>query len=315
MSLKRLLPTSIVMICMCIPTANAQHTYHGYKADTIWVSDDIGSPTQMLIFANDSNATYGMDTISDRDSLFEIGGFPPLPSGLDARWVSIPSRPAASYIEVDHYHFDVRPWPTNAALEDTFKLKFISDPGANLTFKWHHTPIAESCDSCIFYYKYIDGNGNMHTQRINMAVGNTGDTARVTADDAFNGLSAIYIYKCGIKMACGFCQDPINSTESPKPLSPLTYALYENYPNPFNPQTTITYALPSASNVTLKIYDLLGQVVAVLKDQASESPGLKQIDWDAVGLSSGVYICRLEAINLPEVGHSFYAVKKMILVK
>jgi len=75
---------------------------------------------------------------------------------------------------------------------------------------------------------------------------------------------------------------------------PTSYNLYPNYPNPFNPSTKITYSLPKAGEVNLTIYNILGQKVATLVD-GNQRAGRRSIRWDAKGLSSGIYLCRLKA--------------------
>lgn len=75
-------------------------------------------------------------------------------------------------------------------------------------------------------------------------------------------------------------------------LIPETCILKQNNPNPFNPSTTISYTLSKKGQVQLKIYDLLGKCVATLVD-TFQNPGEYQINWQAKGLSSGVYFCRL----------------------
>jgi hypothetical protein len=75
---------------------------------------------------------------------------------------------------------------------------------------------------------------------------------------------------------------------------PRDFVLEQNHPNPFNPSTTIGYYLPSASNVRLTIYDLLGRVVGEPENGYREA-GSHSISWDARGLSSGVYYYTLEA--------------------
>lgn len=78
---------------------------------------------------------------------------------------------------------------------------------------------------------------------------------------------------------------------------PHETVLMPNYPNPFNPTTSIRYAVaspqvPSVGHVRLVVYDLLGREVAVLVDEQKE-PGYYSVTWDAGGLASGVYIVRL----------------------
>ena len=88
---------------------------------------------------------------------------------------------------------------------------------------------------------------------------------------------------------------------------PKAFALNQNFPNPFNPSTVIQYALPIASRVSLKIYDLLGQEVITMVDEIQDA-GYKLATWDASSVSTGVYFYRLTAGNFTEV-------KKMMFVK
>ena len=73
---------------------------------------------------------------------------------------------------------------------------------------------------------------------------------------------------------------------------PASYTLDQNYPNPFNPTTAISFSLAERGNVSLKIYNLLGQVVATLLDDVKEA-GIYNVSFDASGLTSGVYFYQL----------------------
>lgn len=75
---------------------------------------------------------------------------------------------------------------------------------------------------------------------------------------------------------------------------PKTFGLEQNYPNPFNPSTTIAYQLPVASDVSLKVYDVLGREVATLVNARQEA-GRYQIPFNASNLASGIYLYRLQA--------------------
>jgi hypothetical protein len=102
------------------------------------------------------------------------------------------------------------------------------------------------------------------------------------------------------------------------PQVPESYGLDQNYPNPFNPSTKISYLLPVASNVTLKIYNLLGQEVATLV-QGVIAPGKYQIVWNGTdnagkALASGMYFYRLDA-SAQDGGQSFTSIRKMLLLK
>ena len=96
--------------------------------------------------------------------------------------------------------------------------------------------------------------------------------------------------------------------------SPSSFLLEPIYPNPFNPAATIRYQLPVNSKVSLKVYDLRGQVMEVLRD-SNEEAGYKSVVWNAVNVSSGVYLCRLEAASLDVPGTTVVQVRKMVLVR
>ena len=97
------------------------------------------------------------------------------------------------------------------------------------------------------------------------------------------------------------------SGDTPGSAQPTTYSLSQNYPNPFNPTTTINYSVPKDGNITLKVYNILGQEVATLLD-AYKQAGTYSATFNARSLSSGIYFYRLHAGN-------FSAVKKMLLIK
>lgn len=88
---------------------------------------------------------------------------------------------------------------------------------------------------------------------------------------------------------------------------PSEYTLSQNYPNPFNPTTVINFSIPKAGNVTLKVYNTLGQEVATLVNEY-KSASTYQVNFNASDLSSGVYVYRLNVD-----GYSFS--KKMMIVK
>lgn len=102
--------------------------------------------------------------------------------------------------------------------------------------------------------------------------------------------------------------------------SPLTFQLHQNYPNPFNPSTTIQFGLDEPALVTLNIYNMLGQEVAILLDNEEMEEGPQEIDFSAGDLPSGVYFYRLVANiqgNEDEgtIGRELMSVKKMVLIK
>jgi uncharacterized Ntn-hydrolase superfamily protein len=108
------------------------------------------------------------------------------------------------------------------------------------------------------------------------------------------------------------------------------YHLYQNYPQPFNPSTTIKYNIPERGFVSIKVYDVLGKMISVLVNE-EKTPGSYQVEFSARGrsggdawdLSSGIYFYTLEVVNrelgMPGrqtgSGQVFLETKKMILLK
>ncbi len=96
---------------------------------------------------------------------------------------------------------------------------------------------------------------------------------------------------------------------------PTSSSLGQNYPNPFNPTTTIEYQISVRSVVTLRIYDVLGKVVAVLAD-GIRSPGIYSVRWDARGLPSGTYICRFQVAEVSgSEARTYIETRRMLLAK
>ena len=89
--------------------------------------------------------------------------------------------------------------------------------------------------------------------------------------------------------------------------SPFTYSLAQNFPNPFNPSTTISYQLKNDGLVTIKIFDQLGNEVATLVNE-EKTAGAYELKFNASSLASGVYYYRITS-------GSFVDTKKMILMK
>jgi aminopeptidase N len=91
------------------------------------------------------------------------------------------------------------------------------------------------------------------------------------------------------------------------PFIPQEMSLQQNFPNPFNPTTTIRYELSSTTRVALAIYDILGRKVKTLIDK-EQPAGYYSLQWDALHVSSGIYFCRLNAGMLCQT-------KKMAIIK
>ncbi|MDD8017512.1 MAG: carboxypeptidase regulatory-like domain-containing protein [Bacteroidota bacterium] len=138
------------------------------------------------------------------------------------------------------------------------------------------------------YSAFVDKPGfhESTVQSVNTSYTLTGSPSNATANFTINSVLSV----------------STNSSVQPK-----SYALAQNFPNPFNPSTTISYTLPASGNISLKVYNIVGQEVMTLVNGYQNS-GEYRATFDAKGLASGIYFYRLQA-------GSFNQVKKMMLIK
>ena len=106
---------------------------------------------------------------------------------------------------------------------------------------------------------------------------------------------------------CPTCNNVVGKMASKVSSAPNDFSLSQNAPNPFNPITTISFSLPYSSNVTLKVYNMLGEQIATLTDGIF-SAGVHSVEWNASEFSSGIYFYRIET-------GSFVDTKKLLLLK
>ena len=128
-----------------------------------------------------------------------------------------------------------------------------------------------------------------------------GDVSGVAVSGGYaylaDGRAGLYIVK----------NDMVTRINSTHPGIPNEFTLRQNYPNPFNPTTTIKFEIPKSTFVTLKIYNVMGQLVATLVNE-QKSTGRYSVTWNAKNVSSGIYLYRITAGNFSEV-------KKAIVLK
>ncbi|MBI1806134.1 MAG: T9SS type A sorting domain-containing protein [Ignavibacteria bacterium] len=107
--------------------------------------------------------------------------------------------------------------------------------------------------------------------------------------------------------------------QNPLSAIPKAFTLNPNYPNPFNPTTAIRYQIPVNSNVTLKIFNILGQEIKTLINEM-QNAGDKSVEWNSTNnsrasVASGVYFYRLEAVDVRNPTNRFIKARKMVLVR
>lgn len=127
------------------------------------------------------------------------------------------------------------------------------------------------------------------------------DAFSANTDNAFVGLFKNGVWRRSLSQ--------ITSVEKSSEVIPAVFELKQNYPNPFNPETTISYKLQTASNVSLKVYDVLGNEISTLVNEYQQAGSYKsQFSINNSQLTSGIYYYTLTA-------NGFSSTKKMIVIK
>ncbi len=183
------------------------------------------------------------------------------------------------------------------------------DAGANV--------FAEDAAGSIVGYGLSDGLGQYAISGLPFgSVTVIADQISFTSSSSSVSLSPVTLSVGSVDLALS--PATITSVSAPAALTPSSFALRQNYPNPFNPSTRIVYAVPNAAFVSLKVYNILGQVVATLVEGGVDQ-GQHQVVWDGrddagKAVASGMYFYRLSATPASG-GKVFQSMKKMLLIR
>lgn len=214
------------------------------------------------------------------------------------------------------------------ALGDTVAIE--GQPSQQLAVKWN--PSSDQESTTLNYEWQLSPSSSFNT--VWFSQNTQTDTSAVVPYDTLASVltnnrvatgSTIQLYQRvntsdGVQTTTGtpaeitFLRGAITDTDQEKSL-PTEFTLASNYPNPFNPSTTVAFTLPAASRVDLVVYDLQGRrVVQALKD-AQQPAGRHTVSIDGSGLASGTYLYRLTARSLADGSVVFSDTQKMTLVK
>jgi hypothetical protein len=190
------------------------------------------------------------------------------------------------------------------------KYANITVDSANADGAANHGEILVNDGTGVTRVELQDGNHNYHNTWDTLLVSVPG-FIQVKKGDTFTELRGILYfsfsnYKLVPRKDNDFIGYSSNITEN-NSVIPEVYSLDQNYPNPFNPATTISYSIPKAGNVTLKVFNVLGQEVKTLANGFQQA-GKYTVTFDASSLTSGVYFYSISSENYNQV-------KKMLLLK
>ncbi len=300
----------VVLLCLLLSlvgmTASAQTGRTSRLTIDVW---DHASQIVTLYFGNDDSASYYIDdgtfNTIQTINIGEAEGPPSPPTGEDVRWKTTPGHPATAW-GVGLVPKDYRAFPTNATRKDTFKVYFTNSdiPDSDFTFTWDQVGYAARCDSIFFVYN--DPNQGI-TFKINMLAQ---ASVSVTAPGT-NTITQAFIYKY-------WNNTRPDEARIENPKIPASFGLGQNFPNPFNPSTTIKFDIQKNSVADISIYNILGQRIATLVTDRL-SPGTYSTVWNGTtdngaAVSSGVYFVRLSA-RVEGSNEPYVALRKLLLMK
>jgi len=171
--------------------------------------------------------------------------------------------------------------------------------------------LAKTDNSYTFKTKVVDSNSPVAAtmfNSINMAI-----SGMATAQKMLLTNVLIDYVDVGSVKITGAPGDNGTVEETAAATVPTEFGLAQNYPNPFNPSTTISYDITKPAHVTLRVYDMLGRMVAQLVD-AAQAPNRYMVQWNPAGLSSGTYVYRIDVQN-QDGSANFTAAKKLLYLK
>jgi hypothetical protein len=175
--------------------------------------------------------------------------------------------------------FDVFPF-VRSPIDTNYRV-FRYSMNQSLTLLWHG---AEGC---------VVADGSLEFQE---------SQGELSYDFNCNNIDGTYSFSHVLLSSVINAVHPVGTSHDPG-----QFVLMQNFPNPFNPQTTIRYHLPRNARVSLEVFNLLGERVALLVDE-EQAPGSRTVQWDATGQSSGVYFYRLQA-------GGFVEIRRLVLVR
>jgi hypothetical protein len=265
-------------------------------------------------FVSDAHAFSGANSvvIAQNNDLVRLHGEKTSDSWGMRFQVYIPSGKAGYFNTLAGF----APNPNNWGMEVYFDVggggRILGGSATAVTFNWtadswQEVNVIVDLDQDIAQF-WFDGN-KIHEWQWTAGASGGGSPLQLDANDFFGATADDEMYFDDYWFGP---QDIILGIDDNQSQLPQEFAIEQNYPNPFNPTTTIKYALRENSDVTLQIYNVLGQLVKTLVN-TKQTAGFKEVQWDGtndfgVKVASGIYIYRIQA-------NDFVMAKKMIMMK
>jgi len=225
---------------------------------------------------------------------------PPFPGTFDARFISTANGDCDLG---EGLRVNLLPFDTYTQV-DTYRVRFQPGTGTYpITFSWNSAFIGTVCDSMVMIDEF--GGNNVYSR---MDLNNSASVANTS-------ISSVLLIRYGAFPL-------INDVQPPPPRTPTGYMLAQNFPNPFNPTTKITFSTIHSARITVTVFDVLGREVSRLVDD-DYFQGIYTVTWNATNaygspMPSGVYYVRMTAIPVSagsDRGESFTETRKMLLLK
>jgi len=224
--------------------------------------------------------------------------------------------------------------PDHASVRDTllFQIQTVNSPPGPFSQLWPHdgdTLQAGLAPVTFRWHRSLDPDGDTVSYFVNITGGGKDttlagiqDTVCRVEESWFGGENKLYTWSVTAKDPSGSAASSrgfvfrilkTTSVVAGNALLPTSVDLAQNFPNPFNPSTTIRYALPRRSHVILGVFNTLGQEVAQLVNGDMEA-GYHEIVFTGSGLSSGTYFCRLQ-VPAVDKGQGYALTRKLLIIR
>jgi hypothetical protein len=284
------------------------HSFNNYGFDLVYQADSVqaGAPTNTSDKLFFSESTYGSMEFT---GLTHISDYPPAPysSNYSSGIVTLNNSQDVGviYVGIDGDNKKLF-WDRSLAVIPVELTSFnVNVNNSSVLLDW---TTATEVNNKGFFVERKSGNDNFTSVAFMQGKGTTTEQQSYSYSDN-NLASGKYFYR--LKQVDLDGTSTISKIIEVDILQPMEFSLSQNFPNPFNPTTVISYSLPEKSEVTIRIYTSLGEYIGMI-EQGTKEAGYYRMDFDGKQLTSGTYIYQLRATSQ---NNTFTDTKKMLFIK